>query len=140
MAVNTGFYSIKGWLIKSILYRTPERFKFHQEIKKYVLMLFIISMLILWTSLPTLIKYLNTKEIILSCLDAVTFSIPAELPVAMSIGIIFALKRLKRVKISCVNVSRINVSGRVSTMVFDKTGTLTETGISVVAVKIFNGK
>ena len=95
-------------------------------------------MLILCTSMPVLIKHLSTKDIIISCLDAVTFSIPAELPVAMSIGVIFALRRLKRVKISWVNVSKINVSGRVSTMVFDKTGTLTETGVSVAGVKIFN--
>ena len=37
-------------------------------------------------------------------------------------------------------MSRINVSGRVSTMVFDKTGTLTENGISVVGIKVFNGR
>ena len=36
IVVNTGFSSAKGELIKSILYPTPERFKFHTEIKIYM--------------------------------------------------------------------------------------------------------
>lgn len=67
----------------------------------------------------------------LECFDVFTLPVPPELPVIMSIGTIFGLKRLKADKISCVIPDRINVAGRVSTMVLDKTGTLTEIGLSV---------
>lgn len=66
MAINTGFSSIKGRLIKSILYRTPERFKFHQEIKMYLVILFVLAILALLTSLPVMVKYLNVSNIILN--------------------------------------------------------------------------
>ena len=87
-------------------------------------------------TLPTLIKYFGLENIITSILDAITFSVPPELPIAMSIGTIISLQKLKEHNINCVNISKINISGRVSVMVFDKTGTLTENWISISKLKI----
>lgn len=49
----------------------------------------------------------------------------------MTIGIVFAINRLKKRDIYCISPSRVNVCGRVNLFVFDKTGTLTEEGLEV---------
>lgn len=56
-------------------------------------------------------------------------AIPPALPAAMSVGIVFAINRLKNQSIYCISPQRVNVAGRVNLMVFDKTGTLTEEGL-----------
>jgi cation-transporting P-type ATPase 13A2 len=67
-------------------------------------------------------------------LDLFTISIPPALPVAMTIGVSYAVDRLQKEDIYCIAPSRVNVAGRVTTMCFDKTGTLTEDGLSVLGV------
>jgi cation-transporting ATPase 13A2 len=64
-------------------------------------------------------------------LDLFTITVPPSLPAAMSIGMMFAIRRLKKKKIFCISPPKINISGRVSTCVFDKTGTLTEEGLDL---------
>jgi cation-transporting ATPase 13A3/4/5 len=64
-------------------------------------------------------------------LDLITVTVPPALPAAMQAGTVFALSRLKKQKIFCISPPRINVAGRITTMVFDKTGTLTEDGLIV---------
>jgi P-type E1-E2 ATPase len=49
----------------------------------------------------------------------------------MSVGVAFAIIRLKKSSIFCISPPRVNVSGRISTFVFDKTGTLTEDGLEI---------
>jgi cation-transporting ATPase 13A2 len=49
----------------------------------------------------------------------------------MTVGTGFSLWRLKKKGIFCISPPRINISGRVTTMVLDKTGTLTEDGLQV---------
>ena len=124
--------------MKSILYPAPDRFTFNYELKLYILILAFFSLIWVGVVLPTLIKYFKTREIITVILEALTFPIPPELPVAMSVGVIFALQKLREKHISWINVSRINVSGRISVMVFDKTGTLTENWISVSKLKVLD--
>jgi len=53
----------------------------------------------------------------------------------MNFGIIFALFRLNRDKIYCINSNRIAVAARIQLFVLDKTGTLTEEGLSVSKVR-----
>jgi len=137
--IRTGFASAKGELIKSILYPTPDRFKFNQEIKLFLVMMMLLTVILWATTLPTFIKYFSVGGCILETLDMFTLPIPPELPVAMTMGIIFALKKLKNKGIHCINPSRINVAGRVSIMVLDKTGTLTEDGLSVNTCRIYDG-
>lgn len=67
-------------------------------------------------------------------LDLFTISIPPALPVAMTIGVAYAVSRLQEEDIYCIAPSRVNVAGRITTMCFDKTGTLTEDGLSVYGV------
>jgi cation-transporting P-type ATPase 13A2 len=138
LAVRTGFASAKGELIKSILYPTPDRFKFNQEIRFFLCIMMFLTIVLWATTLPTFIKYFSPLDCILESLDVFTLPIPPELPVAMTIGVIFALRKLKKKGIHCINPSRINVGGWVSIMVLDKTGTLTEEGLSVNTCKIYD--
>lgn len=66
----------------------------------------------------------------------VAISVPAFLPICLSIGTIYSVNRLKEQRLFCINPARISVSGRVSCMVFDKTGTLTEDDLEIFG---FNG-
>ena len=57
----------------------------------------------------------------------------------MSVGVAFAIIRLKKSRIFCISPPRVNVSGRISTFVFDKTGTLTEDGLEIQGVRTTAG-
>ena len=59
-------------------------------------------------------------------MNLIAIAVPAYLPIAISIGTLYSLKRLRKAKIFCIAPQRVSVSGRVAIMVFDKTGTLTE--------------
>ena len=90
--------------------------------------------------MPTFIKYFAVGDIFLESLDMFSLPVPPELPVAMTVGVIFALRKLKKSSINCINPSRINVAGQVSTVVLDKTGTLTQETISVSKWEVYDGK
>lgn len=55
----------------------------------------------------------STGEIFLRSIDLITITVPPALPLAMSIGIIYAQKRLKNVHISTISPQRINIAGLV---------------------------
>ena len=59
----------------------------------------------------------DPRDIALNAIDLITISVPPALPLAMTIGIIYAQLRLKRQKIHCISPQRINVSGQVSDVV-----------------------
>nr|XP_060623236.1 probable cation-transporting ATPase 13A5 [Anolis sagrei ordinatus] len=56
------------------------------------------------------------------------------LPAALTTGIVYAQRRLKRKKIFCISPQRINICGQINLVCFDKTGTLTEDGLNLFGV------
>jgi P-type E1-E2 ATPase len=76
----------------------------------------------------------ETKHIIIRTLDMVIIAIPPALPAAMSVGIVFAQKRLRRQQIFCINPRCINMCGAINAFCFDKTGTMTEDGLDMWGV------
>jgi cation-transporting ATPase 13A3/4/5 len=68
--------------------------------------------------------------------DSLTIAVPPSLPASMNFGMIFALARLRRKNIYCIQSGRIPVAARIQTYVFDKTGTLTEEGLCVMGVRV----
>jgi len=72
--------------------------------------------------------------IIRRTLDLVTIVVPPALPAAMTVGIVFAQKRLRRQSIFCISPRSINLCGAINTFCFDKTGTLTEDGLDMWGV------
>ena len=77
----------------------------------------------------------ETVDLIDKSLDLLTIAVPPALPSAMSVGVAFAILRLKKQGIFCNSPPRVNVSGMIQIMVFDKTGTLTEDGLEVQGVR-----
>mmetsp|Transcript_23928 Transcript_23928/g.27545 ORF Transcript_23928/g.27545 Transcript_23928/m.27545 type:complete len:229 (-) Transcript_23928:2035-2721(-) len=136
LVIRTSFDTMKGSLIKSILYPKPNRFNFYADSMKFIGVMGIISMIGFAVSLPVLIKYLPIEKILIRCFNVITIAVPPALPAAMSVGIVFALSRLKQGQIYSISPQTINVAGRVKTIVFDKTGTLTEDSLKFSGVTI----
>ena len=81
-------------------------------------------------TLPSLIAKGNSGlQLFDKSLDLITITVPPALPATMSVGVAFAISRLKKRSIFCISPQRVNLCGRIQIMVFDKTGTLTEDGL-----------
>lgn len=59
-------------------------------------------------------------------LDLIVITVPPALPISMAFGVINAIKKLKEIKLFCIDSNKIITGGAVSFSCFDKTGTLTE--------------
>lgn len=53
-------------------------------------------------------------------LDVITIAVPPALPAALTTGIIYAQRRLKKKGIFCISPQRINVCGQLNLVCFDK--------------------
>ena len=126
IVISTGYNTAKGELIRSILFPKPNRFKFERDALIFVALLFLMAMIGFFTSIPPMIDGQYTGgDIVKKLLDLITIAVPPALPLTMSIGIGYSLRRLQNNKITCISQPAINASGRVSVICFDKTGTLT---------------
>ncbi|KAJ7306345.1 hypothetical protein JRQ81_009687 [Phrynocephalus forsythii] len=135
VVAQTGFCTVKGDLVSSMLFPKPVHFKFYKDAGKFVAFLAILAVLGTAYSIAILIKNkVPLGQIITRALDIVTVVVPPALPAAMTVGTIYAQRRLKRHGIFCISPPRINLSGKVHLVCFDKTGTLTEDGLDVWGV------
>ncbi|CAH8576479.1 unnamed protein product [Schistosoma turkestanicum] len=135
VVIRTGFMTTKGELVRSIMFPKPMKFKFTQDAYQFLGALCAVALVGLCVSVY--LMYWNNKDlyyIILRPLDLVTIVIPPILPVAMSVGIVFAQRRLRNHGIYCINPSVMNVCGVINLTCFDKTGTLTEDGLDLWGV------
>ncbi|KAG8430963.1 hypothetical protein GDO86_019649, partial [Hymenochirus boettgeri] len=135
VVTRTGFSTVKGNLISSILHPKPISFKFYRDSMKFVLVLALFAFVGNIYSLVILIKHKNpVSKIIIRTLDLITIIVPPALPAAMTVGALYAQSRLKKLGIFCISPPRINVCGKIKMFCFDKTGTLTEEGLDVWGV------
>lgn len=58
--------------------------------------------------------------IIIESLDIITITVPPALPAAMTAGIVYAQRRLKKLGIFCISPQRINICGQLNLVCFDK--------------------
>lgn len=142
LVVKTNFMTLKGGLVRDILFPKPSKFKFYTDSLKFIGILACIAIFSDFFTIPAEIKHnVDTFDIVDNALDIITVTVPPALPAAMTAGTIYSSSRLSKLKINCISPPRINVSGRVKLMVFDKTGTLTEDGLEVSGFRAnsFNG-
>uniref|UniRef100_A0A6I8NKI8 Cation-transporting ATPase n=1 Tax=Ornithorhynchus anatinus TaxID=9258 RepID=A0A6I8NKI8_ORNAN len=116
VVLQTGFNTAKGDLVRSILYPKPMNFKLYRDAIRFLLCLE------------------PTEEIVKKALDVITIAVPPALPAALTTGIIYAQKRLKKNGIFCISPQRINICGQLNLVCFDKTGTLTKDGLDLWGV------
>jgi cation-transporting ATPase 13A3/4/5 len=82
----------------------------------------------------------GVKELLFRAVDLITTVVPPGLPAAMTVGTIYAVKRLKQHKICCTSPPRVNVSGKIKLVCFDKTGTLTEDNMKMKVVVSYDSQ
>ena len=142
LVYSTGFNSVKGNLIRSILYPVDVESKFSSESKKFLIIMAVICLVGYLAILPFRIMHLinevdeedkgdEIKEIIIKFLDLITTAVPPSLPCCLGIGIGIAQGRIKKRGIMCINRDKITSAGKVNVCVFDKTGTLTEDHLNI---------
>nr|CAD7402027.1 unnamed protein product [Timema poppensis] len=135
VVIRTGFYTSKGELIRSILFPKPVDFKFYSDAFKFVVMLFCVALIgMAYCIYLYVIRFADIETILLRTLDIVTIVVPPALPAAMTVGTVYSLNRLKKLKIFCIAPPKINICGKVKLVCFDKTGTLTEDGLDIWGV------
>nr|CDJ94968.1 ATPase and Haloacid dehalogenase hydrolase domain containing protein [Haemonchus contortus] len=130
VVLRTGFSTMKGQLVRSIMYPKPVDFRFTKDLFKFVGFLGCISGCgFIYTIIIMCLRGSSLRRVIIRALDIITITVPPALPAAMSVGIINAQLRLKKKKIYCISPSTINTCGAINVVCFDKTGTLTEDGL-----------
>lgn len=137
MVVRTGFNTTKGALVRSMLFPKPSGFKFYRDSFRYITVMAGVALLGFVASFINFIRLrLAWHLIIVRALDLITIVVPPALPATLTIGINFALGRLKKKQIYCISPQRVNVGGKLDIMCFDKTGTLTEEGLDILGVRV----
>ena len=128
---ETGFKTLKGKLIGGILNPKYELSKFEKDSLKYILIMFILTVISYMIPLSKLIYELDAKNIILFFLDNLTTAIPISLAGCIKISITHSLARLKKLDIYSISRETLTSLGSVNLIVFDKTGTLTEEQVEI---------
>ena len=142
LVYSTGFNSVKGNLIRSILYPVESDSKFSRESAKFMIFLAIVCVLGFIGVLPVKINRISGyedeeerkdayKELINQFLDLITTAVPPSLPCCLGVGIGIAQRRFKKNGIMCINRDKITSAGKINVCVFDKTGTLTEDHLNI---------
>ncbi|KAM3958845.1 polyamine-transporting ATPase anne boleyn [Aphomia sociella] len=135
LVLRTGYNTSKGQLVRSILYPVPADFKFDRDSYKFIIILaFIATLGLAYTIALKAYRSLSPGDIAIKALDIITIVIPPALPAAMTVGRLYAVSRLQRARIACLNTRAVNVSGSLDCVCFDKTGTLTEDGLDMWGV------
>uniref|UniRef100_A0A670YYS7 Cation-transporting ATPase n=1 Tax=Pseudonaja textilis TaxID=8673 RepID=A0A670YYS7_PSETE len=102
IVLRTGFNTAKGDLVRSILYPKPMNFRLYRDALQFLLCL------------------QEAGEVVKKALDVITIAVPPALPAALTTGIIYAQRRLKKKGIFCISPQRINVCGQLNLVCFDK--------------------
>ena len=141
LVYSTGFNTVKGNLIRSILYPVEMDSKFAQESVRFMYFMAGLCLIGFLAVLPIKIKVANTydeeerkqafREMINQGLDLITTAVPPSLPCCLGVGIGIAQRRFKKKGIMCINRDKITSAGRITICVFDKTGTLTEDHLNI---------
>ncbi|DAA75462.1 TPA_exp: putative P-type ATPase [Trichophyton benhamiae CBS 112371] len=136
MVVRTGFNTTKGALVRSMLFPKPSGFKFYQDSFRYISVMATVAAVGFIVSFVNFIRLkIVWHTIIVRALDLITIVVPPALPATLTIGINFAISRLKSQQIFCISPQRVNVAGKLDVVCFDKTGTLTEDGLDVLGLR-----
>lgn len=134
---QTGFSSIKGGIIRNILYDEPRPYKFETDANWFFFYLILLSFSL--TAIYFIIAFVKfpddvTVAIIWPAVDITLTMVPPGLLVCLSLGVEVAIVRLRLAKIIATRGRLVNASGRMKCCFFDKTGTLTVNVMALVDV------
>uniref|UniRef100_A0ABI7ZSK1 Cation-transporting ATPase n=1 Tax=Felis catus TaxID=9685 RepID=A0ABI7ZSK1_FELCA len=121
VVVRTGFSTSKGQLVRSILYPKPTDFKLYRDAYLFLLCLVAVAGIgFIYTIINSILNKVEIGVIIIESLDIITITVPPALPAAMTAGIVYAQRRLKKIGIFCISPQRINICGQLNLVCFDK--------------------
>jgi cation-transporting ATPase 13A3/4/5 len=136
IVLRTGFNTSKGQLIRSILFPKPMVFKFYSDSIKFIGVLAVIAFFGFILAAYNFIRLGNSWGFVFKrSLDLITIVVPPALPATLSIGVTYAIRRLRSAGVSCIAPSKINVGGKLNSFCFDKTGTITEDGLHIHGIQ-----
>uniref|UniRef100_A0A670IEV4 Polyamine-transporting ATPase 13A3 n=1 Tax=Podarcis muralis TaxID=64176 RepID=A0A670IEV4_PODMU len=121
IVVRTGFSTSKGQLVRSILYPKPTDFKLYRDAYMFLLCLVGVA------GVGFLYTIVSADIIIIESLDIITITVPPALPAAMTAGIVYAQRRLRKIGIFCISPQRINICGQLNLVCFDKVEIICQT-------------
>ncbi|NXN99471.1 AT134 ATPase, partial [Rhinopomastus cyanomelas] len=132
VVLRTGFNTAKGDLVRSILYPKPMNFKLYRDAFRFLMCLISFAAIgMIYTVCVFALSGEEAGEVVKKALDVITIAVPPALPAALTTGIIYTQRRLKKKGIFCISPQRINMCGQLNLICFDKTGTLTEDGLDL---------
>ncbi|KGL73568.1 putative cation-transporting ATPase 13A4, partial [Tinamus guttatus] len=132
VVLRTGFNTAKGDLVRSILYPKPMNFKLYRDALRFLMILIAFATVgMIYGVCVFALGGEEAGEVVKKALDVITIAVPPALPAALTTGIIYSQRRLKKKGIFCISPQRINMCGQLNLVCFDKTGTLTEDGLDL---------
>ncbi|XP_075617338.1 putative cation-transporting ATPase 13A4 isoform X2 [Balearica regulorum gibbericeps] len=132
VVLRTGFNTAKGDLVRSILYPKPMNFKLYRDALWFLMCLIAFAAIgMIYAVCVFALNGEEAGEVVKKALDVITIAVPPALPAALTTGIIYTQRRLKKKGIFCISPQRINMCGQLNLICFDKTGTLTEDGLDL---------
>ncbi|XP_043853629.1 probable cation-transporting ATPase 13A4 isoform X1 [Dromiciops gliroides] len=135
VVLHTGFNTAKGDLVRSILYPKPMNFQLYRDAVRFLLCLIGTATIgMVYTICVYVLSGEPAEDVVKKALDVITIAVPPALPAALTTGIIYAQRRLKKKGIFCISPQRINICGQLNLVCFDKTGTLTKDGLDLWGV------
>uniref|UniRef100_F7CCU3 Cation-transporting ATPase n=1 Tax=Xenopus tropicalis TaxID=8364 RepID=F7CCU3_XENTR len=140
VVLQTGFNTTKGDLLKSILYNKSINVKLHRQAMYVVLILVVFTLgEAVYTAVIFTYYEASVQDTVLMCLIVLSVAVNAALPASLTLGLLYAQTRLKKLGIFCISPQRINLAGQLNLFCFDKTGTLTEDFLDLHGVVPFSG-
>lgn len=134
----TGMSTSKGKLLAAILYPEQMLFKYDEELPVVVILLLLYAIVCFIISL-FFMNMTGSQTLWVTkwnyCMAIVNQIMSPLLPVALEIGQLQSVKRLKKRGIFSLNPNRIAIAGKIRVFCFDKTGTLTKEGLDFIGVQ-----
>ncbi|XP_053168566.1 probable cation-transporting ATPase 13A4 isoform X2 [Hemicordylus capensis] len=121
VVLRTGFNTAKGDLVRSILYPKPMNFRLYRDAIRFLMCLIGVAAVgMVYAVCVFTLSGEKAGEVVKKALDVITIAVPPALPAALTTGIIYTQRRLKRKGIFCISPQRINVCGQLNVICFDK--------------------
>ncbi|CAK4702723.1 unnamed protein product, partial [Aphanomyces euteiches] len=121
VVTRTGFSTKKGELFRQILHPETPPFQIVSDSYRYLVALSIVAGL---TSLLRIYDAIQAEktlaDLLISVFDLISTTIPAALPMILTVGVGFSLKRLRKERIFCIDAQKINIAGHLNCFCFDK--------------------
>lgn len=94
VVIKTNFQTVKGELVRSILYPKPIDFKFNRHINHFLCIMGVLALIgFIYTVVLKILRHDGAWEILFKAIDLITIVVPPELPAGLTIATIFAEKR-----------------------------------------------